>query len=94
LVEEAGDILEEIKISPTEQLLMHLQAPHRQPTVGGRALDKGYKILLDAIGFESASLDELVNRTGLTSQSVASMLLMLELEGAVGIQAGGQYVRL
>jgi Smg protein len=48
-------------------------------------LDKDYKILLDAFGFESTSVDELVNRTGLPSQSVASMLLILELEGAVGI---------
>jgi DNA processing protein len=58
------------------------------------ALDKDYKILLDALGFESASFDVLVTRTGFPSQSVASMLLILELEGAVGLQAGGQYVRL
>lgn len=94
LVEEAGDILEELRITPTEQLLMHFQEGCPKPAGGGRTLDKDYKILLDAIGFESTTLDELVNRTGLPSQSVASMLLMLELEGAVGIQAGGQYCRL
>ena len=57
-------------------------------------LDKGYKILLDALGFEPASLDTLVDRTGLPSQSVASMLLFLELEDVVGLHSGGRYVRL
>ena len=58
------------------------------------ALDKNYKILLDALEFESANFNDLVIRTGFPSQSVASMLLILELEGAVGLQAGGRYVRL
>jgi DNA processing protein len=57
-------------------------------------LDKDYKILLDALGFEPASLDMLVERTGLPSQSVTSMLLFLELEDVVGLQSGGRYVRL
>jgi DNA processing protein len=57
-------------------------------------LDKDYKILLDALGFEPASPDALVERTGLPSQSVASMLLFLELEDVVGLHSGGRYVRL
>ena len=57
-------------------------------------LDKDYKILLDAFEFEPASVDELVARTGLTSQSIASMLLILELDGAVGTHSGGRYIRL
>ncbi|HEY1724526.1 MAG TPA: hypothetical protein VGF89_03815 [Steroidobacteraceae bacterium] len=56
-------------------------------------MDKGYKILLDAGGFEPASLDVLGARTGLPSQSVASMMLFLELEDVVGLQSGGRYVR-
>jgi DNA processing protein len=57
-------------------------------------LDKDYKILLDALGFEPASPDALVERTGFPSQSVASMLLFLELEDVVGLHSGGRYVRL
>jgi DNA processing protein len=63
-------------------------------TAATATLDKGHKILLDALGFESASVDTLVERTGLPSHSVTSILLILELEGAVGSQAGGRYVRL
>ena len=66
----------------------------KQSGQGALPLDKGQKILLDALGFESASIDTLVERTGFASQSVASMLVMLELEGAVGYEAGGRYVRL
>jgi len=59
----------------------------------GPALDKASEILLDAMGFEAFSVDALEQRTGLPSQSVASVLLILELEGAVEPQAGGLIVR-
>jgi DNA processing protein len=86
LVEHPAQILQELQFSTPKQMLMKL-APRE-------ALDKEYEILLDAVGFEAASLDVLVDRTGLPSQSVASMLLILELQGAVGVQAGGLFVRL
>jgi DNA processing protein len=62
-------------------------------TTPDRALDKEYEILLDALGFELASVDQLVGRTGLKSGAVASMLLILELDGRVESHPGGVYVR-
>jgi DNA processing protein len=59
----------------------------------GPALDKDYEILLDALGFEPASVDILVARTGLTADAVASMLLILELEGRIAQQPGGLFCR-
>jgi DNA processing protein len=56
-------------------------------------LDKEYEILLDALGFEPASIDVLVSRTGFPTESVASMLLILELQGRIKPQAGGRYGR-
>jgi DNA processing protein len=56
-------------------------------------LDKEYKILLDALGFDPAGLDELVARTDLKTDAVASMLLMLELDGQVQQQPGGRFSR-
>ena len=56
-------------------------------------MDKEYEILLDALGFEPASLDALVSRTGLSADAVASMLLILELEGRVEQQPGGLFCR-
>jgi len=40
-------------------------------------------MLLDALGFEPATIDVLVERTGLPGGSIASMLLILELDGCV-----------
>lgn len=56
-------------------------------------LDKDYKILLDALGFEAVSVDQLVVRTGLKADAVASMLLILELEGYLESYPGGRYLR-
>ncbi|HEY2416968.1 MAG TPA: DNA-processing protein DprA [Steroidobacteraceae bacterium] len=94
LVESAQDIFDEIAISFDKQDDMSLTGSGDRVTAAAMTLDKGHKILLDALGFESASVDALVERTGLPSHSIASMLLILELEGAVGSQAGGRYVRL
>jgi DNA processing protein len=92
LVEDVKDILSELELSTPKQTLMRFGETRLDDHADRLTLDKDYKILLDAVGFEATSLDELVDRTGLPSQTVASMLLMLE--GAVGVQAGGLYVRL
>ncbi|MFM2288604.1 MAG: hypothetical protein RL684_1747 [Pseudomonadota bacterium] len=89
LVEEAADILSELRI-PFEKQQLEEQA---RPQEAAARLDNDYEILLDALGFEPASIDQLVERTGLASASVASMLLILELEGRVAPQAGGRYAR-
>jgi DNA processing protein len=94
LVASTQDIFDEIAISFDKQDDMSPADIGERVTGTAATLDKGHKILLDALGFESASVDTLVERTGFPSQSVASMLLILELEGAVGSQAGGCYVRL
>ena len=60
----------------------------------GSGLDKEYKILLDALAFEPASVDSLIERTGLNSESIASMLLILELDGHVAPHPGGRYSRM
>jgi DNA processing protein len=57
------------------------------------ALDKDYEILLDAVGFEPAAIDQIVARTGFETGTVASMLLILELDGRIQQQPGGRYGR-
>jgi DNA processing protein len=94
LVECGADILHELNFSVPQQLVMQLPAGADSPACCAGPLDKDYKILLDAIGFGLASIDSLVDRTGLPSHSVASMLLILELEGAVRMQDGGCYMRI
>ncbi len=97
LVETADDIF-----PPLRQLALALDArtPAGSTTKGpdstrvsGTPLDKDHKILLDAVGFEPAGVDLLVQRTGLRACEVASMLLILELDGRIESFPGGLYVR-
>ncbi len=57
-------------------------------------LDPEYRRLLEAMAHEPVSIDELVQRTGLTPQGVSSMLLLLELKGQVSSLPGGRYQRI
>jgi len=50
--------------------------------------------LLDHMGFDPVGMDALVERSGLTSESLSAMLLVLELEGRVTSLPGGRYQRI
>lgn len=100
LVESAGDIFEELRslaaaLRMPAFLPQHVAAPRKPEISGGfrPTLDKEYEILLDALGFEPTGVDLLVVRTGLRADEVASMLLILELEGHILSHPGGLYVR-
>jgi DNA processing protein len=90
LVEAADDVLSELRIPLFGQRLT------KQAAAGNArsSLDKEYEMLLDALGFEPATIDVLVARTGLPGESIASMLLILELEGCVAALPGGRYDRI
>ena len=90
LTECPEDVLCELKISLVAQLVA---ATPRQSSAAP-VLDKEYKILLDALAFEPASVDSLIERTGMNSESIASMLLILELDGHVAPHPGGRYSRM
>lgn len=94
LVEGAEDILQELRISLPKQQLTGPPVAPGSTRPDAPPLDNDYKILLDALGHEPAGVDLLVERSGLPSPSVASMLLILELEGRVELQPDGRYMRL
>ncbi|MEZ5515738.1 MAG: DNA-processing protein DprA [Steroidobacteraceae bacterium] len=91
LVESAADVLSELPFQLEKQRLSAVQQPSVAPSAGAPTLDNDYKILLDALAFEPVTVDTLVERTEFPSESVASMLLILELEGLVQPQPGGRY---
>jgi DNA processing protein len=93
LVESVEDIFAEIGDNIGENAVSIAQEAPRVGLADTSLLDKDYKILLDALGFEPASLDAVVARTGLKAAAVASMLLILELEGRIQQQPGGRYCR-
>jgi DNA processing protein len=93
IAESAADVLHVLEISVLYQALTGVHAAARYAAPAAAPLDKGAEILLDAIGFEPVSLNTLVERTGLPSGGIASMLLMLELGGRVAPQPGGRWSR-
>ncbi|HEY9198669.1 MAG TPA: DNA-processing protein DprA [Gammaproteobacteria bacterium] len=88
LVETAEDILEELHFVATTP-------PESRPSVttAPAGLSADQKQLLDLMGFDDISVDQLAARSGLTAAAVSSMLLILELDGRVTSRAGGRYVR-
>ncbi|MFD0667847.1 DNA-processing protein DprA [Ramlibacter sp. MAHUQ-53] len=82
LVENAQDVLGEL--APQRCAPDPVAAdPHEPPEDG----------LLEALGFDPASLDALTARTGLPTPQLQARLLELELQGAVVRLAGGLFQR-
>ncbi len=92
LVEAADDILTELAplAGHLLQTIDESAASDRLPAVE-KDTDAEYVKLLQAIGHDPVSADELVERSGLTIDQVSSMLLILELEGKIEKQSGGRY---
>jgi DNA processing protein len=87
LVEEPGQVLSRLEFSFEREGL----ARSRRGGGGGGVLDNEYEMLLDALALEPATVDLLAERLGFPCASVASMLLILELEGRVAPHPGGRY---
>ena len=93
LVENVDDILTEIEINQEIHIVANALTQPSNPSGDGPALDNPGEILLDALGFEPTSVDTLIASTGLSSTSVASLLLALELEGRVASDGLGRFFR-
>lgn len=83
LVESAQDILEEL----APRLHAILAMSEASEPVNG--LDGEHKRLFSCMSDGTNSVDQLVERSGLTADAVSSMLLLLELQGYVVSTAGG-----
>jgi DNA processing protein len=88
LVESADDILNEL--APLVSHVMQNQAAI-EPTKTESARDADYRSLLNALGHDPASVDQLAEKSGLTIDQVSSMLLILELEGEIESLHGGRF---
>ena len=87
LVETARDILEEQAFSALERPLTRAPETVSTDTQAGDPM-------LDAMGFDPVTIDTMVHRTGLTTETLYAMLLDMELEGRVSRLPGGRFQRL
>ena len=93
LVEIPDEILADIGFFIEKQEVKGTQTTPGHPVQEAPRLDKGAEILLDALGFDLVGVDELIARTGLSSQILAPTLLWLELSGVIALHSGGRYQR-
>ena len=95
LVEAADDILSEL--GPIAYRLLgdeHERAEKQEKSAPLDTLGNDHRNLLNAMGFDPVSVDQLLPRSGLTIGELSSMLLILELEGKIEKLPGGRYARL
>jgi DNA processing protein len=85
LVETAADVLEELGAIAQVSTTTASVAP---PSPAG-TLAPIERRLFDCVGYEPTSMDALIERSGLTAETVSSILLQLELRGWVLMGPGG-----
>lgn len=85
LVECAQDILEELRPQDTSSSEATPESPVANPA---------HAPVINALGHDPSTLDQLIARSGLTADVVLAMLTELSLEGVVTNLPGGRYQRL
>lgn len=65
--------------------------PEINKTVTSPELDGEYRKVLESVGYEPTPVDMVVERSGLTTDAVCSMLLVLELHGLIASTSSGHY---
>lgn len=91
LTETASDVLEELVID--NHTRVNESASTGSSELSAICNDEKYHRLLDIMGFEATTADELVQTSGLTTAEVSSMLLNMELSGILVSQLDGTYIR-
>ena len=91
LIETAQDILEEL--APMAQASFELDEQLTEPVGTLTETNESHLTILEAMAYDPVNIDTLVNRTGMASNAISSVLLILELEGKVASQPGGHYIR-
>lgn len=89
LVETADDIVVELAPLVSHLLQSSLESTTKEARPGTDSAE--YRLLGNCLGHDPVGIDELVENSGLTTEQVSSMLLLLELEGVVESLPGGRY---
>jgi len=95
VIEGLGQLSGELASALRERLAAATQSPRNtknSPEAARDRSDPDYQRLWQALGHDPTPMDALVQRTGLTTAALSSMLLVMELEGDV-VTEHGRYTR-
>jgi DNA processing protein len=95
LVESAEEIIEELlplAQSLSLQIKEKLDLLDKKPYITVES--DGQEQLLELVLYEPTSIDEIIQKSGLSPQEVSSALLILELEDKIQTLPGAQYIRI
>ncbi|MHC8441226.1 MAG: DNA-processing protein DprA [Candidatus Eutrophobiaceae bacterium] len=88
LVVDAEEVVEELG------MLYAVDSPPLSPVISYNGSENPEEeTLLQCMGFEPTDIDDLAQKTHLTSEKISSMLLSLELRNKIVSQKGGRYLR-
>jgi DNA processing protein len=98
LIETAEHILEELA-PQLEQILLTPQKDHMADENNSdesvtAPFDADRRLVLETMGYDPISIDQLVIQTGLTAEELSSILLLLELNGFIAASGRGNYTRI
>ena len=98
LVESVQDILEEVN---WVNIVNNLASKNSLPSISPNGLTADLSpnspqtnTVLDLMGFDPINFEQLRSLSGLTTEALSSMLMLLELENKIKSLAGGHYQRL
>ena len=93
LVETSDDVMEELGAMITSIAAGIKQNPETAALQKTPTISEDHQSLLEVMGWDPVHIDTLVKRSGLTTEEVSSMLLILALEGRVEPLTGGRYTQ-
>ncbi|MBK5969738.1 DNA protecting protein DprA [Thiorhodovibrio winogradskyi] len=91
LIDSTDQLLEELL--PQLKPLTDLAGASEGAASAADGLDADQRKLLELLGYDPISADELIARSGMPAREVSSTLLLLELEGLISAHPGGRYSR-
>lgn len=94
LVETASDVLEELPRRPATLGRPAGTQTRKGFEASGSEGEEEHRAVLDCIGHDPVTIDDLVARCGLTAEALSVILLQLELDGRVASLPGGRIQRL
>ena len=91
LVESVNDILEELGalVNLVTRDLENRENRH----ISVKGLDESSKLLLDNIGRDPVSIDDLVDASNMSASEISGLLLQMELQGYIETLPGGEFKR-